>query len=185
MLISVLQKRRSIRRFLEKDIEPEKIDALIEAALRSPSSMGRNPWEFIIVTDKAILHTLSRAKEHGSAFMKNAPLGIVICADPDTSDVWIEDASIASIILHLTAASLGLGSCWIQIRERMHNNTKTAEAFVADVLHLPENVRVLSMVGIGYPAEEKPGHGKETLNYGKVHWNRYGEKKKGGLPWRT
>lgn len=176
MLLSVLQKRRSIRRFQEKDVEPEKIDALIEAALRSPSSMGRNPWEFIVVTDKIVLERLSRAKEHGSSFMKRAPLGIVVCADPATSDVWIEDASIASIILHLTAVSLGLGSCWIQIRERMHDSTKTAEAFVADVMNLPQNLRVLSMVGIGYPAEEKPGHGKGTLPYGKVHWNRYGKK---------
>lgn len=176
MLNSVLEKRRSIRRFQEKRIEPEKIDTLIEATLRSPSSMGRNPWEFIVVTDKTILQTLSRAKEHGSAFMKNAPLGVVICADPDTSDVWIEDASIASIVLHLTATSLGLGSCWVQIRERMHDSSKTAEKFIAEVLNLPENLRVLSMVGIGYPAEEKPGHGKETLPYGKVHWNRYGER---------
>lgn len=176
MLISVLEKRRSIRRFQEKKIEPEKIDALIEAALRSPSSMGRNPWEFIVVTAKDMLQTLSRAKEHGSAFMKNAPLGIVICADPGKSDVWIEDASIASIILHLTAVSLGLGSCWIQIRERMHDSAKTAETFLAEALNLPENLKVLSMVGIGYPAEDKPGHEKETLPYGKVYWNRYGEK---------
>lgn len=175
MLISLLQKRRSIRKFQERRIEPEKIDALIEAALRSPSSMGRNPWEFIVVTDKEILKTLSRAKEHGSAFMKNAALGIVVCADPGKSDVWIEDASIASIILHLTAASLGLGSCWIQIRERMHDSAKTAETFLAEVLNLPENLRVLSMVAIGYTAEGKPGHGNETFQYGKVHRNRYGE----------
>jgi len=176
MLISVLEKRRSIRRFEEKKIEPEKINALIEAALRSPSSMGRNPWEFIVVTDRKILETLSRAKEHGSAFIKNAPLGVVVCADPGKSDVWIEDASIASIILHLTAAWLGLGSCWIQIRERMHESDKTAGEFIAEVLNLPEKLRVLSMVGIGYPAEEKPGHEKETLPYEKVHWNRYGER---------
>jgi nitroreductase len=71
---------------------------------------------------------------------------------------------------------LGLGSCWIQIRERMHDSTKTAEAFLAEALNLPESLKVLSMVGIGYPAEDKPGHGKETLAYGKAHWNRYGEK---------
>ena len=174
MVVSLLEKRRSIRRFQDKEIEPEKIDTLMEGALRSPSSMGRNPWEFIIVTDKEILQTLSRAKEHGSAFLKNTPMGVVVCADPGTSDVWIEDASIASLVLHLTAASLGLGSCWVQIRERMHDSTKTAEAFVVEVLKLPQNLRVLSIVGIGYPAEEKPGHGKETLPYGKVHWNRYG-----------
>jgi nitroreductase len=175
-MIPLLQARRSIRKFQDRKIEPEKIDKLMEAALRAPSSMGHNPWEFIVVTDKVVLESLSRAREHGSAFIKNAPLGIVICADPAKSTVWIEDASIASIILHLTAASLGLGSCWIQIRERMHDSTKTAGAYLADVLNLPENLKVLSMVGIGYPAEEKPGHGKETLSYEKVHRNRYGEK---------
>jgi nitroreductase len=175
-MIPLLQARRSIRKFQDRKIEPEKIDKLMEAALRAPSSMGHNPWEFIVVTDKVVLESLSRAREHGSAFIKNAPLGIVICADPAKSTVWIEDASIASIILHLTAASLGLGSCWIQIRERMHDSTKTAGAYLADVLNLPENLKVLSMVGIGYPAEEKPGHGKETLSNEKVHRNRYGEK---------
>jgi len=175
-MIPLLQARRSIRKFQDRKIEPEKIDKLMEAALRAPSSMGHNPWEFIVVTDEAVLEGLSRAKEHGSAFMKGAALGIVVCADPDKSDVWIEDTSIASIILHLTAASLGLGSCWIQIRKRMHDDTKTAEAFLAELLNLPENMKVLSMVGIGYPAEEKPGHGKETLSYEKVHMNRYGEK---------
>jgi nitroreductase len=176
MLISLLQRRRSIRRFQERKIEPEKIDQLMEAALRAPTSMGHNPWEFVVATDEVVLERLSRAREHGSAFIKNAPLGIVVCADPDKSTVWIEDAAIASIILHLTAASLGLGSCWIQIRERMHDGTKTAGAYLAEVLNLPENLKVLSMVAVGYPAEEMPGHGKETLPYEKVHRNRYGQK---------
>jgi nitroreductase len=174
-MISLLERRRSIRRFQERKVEPEKIEKLIEAALRAPTSMGHNPWEFVVVTDEAVLEGLSRAREHGSAFIKNAPLGIVVCADPDKSTVWIEDASIASIVLHLTAASLGLGSCWIQIRERMHDSTKTAGAYLAGILNLPENLKVLSMVAVGYPAEEKSGHGKETLPYEKVHRNRYGE----------
>jgi len=179
MVISVLETRRSIRRFQERDVEPEKIATLIEAALRSPSSAGRNPWEFIIVNEKPLLEQLSRAKPHGAAFMKDASVGFVVCADPAKCDVWIEDASIASIILHLTAASLGLGSCWVQIRERMHDNSTSAEAFLREVLGLPENLKVLSMVGMGYPAEEKPGHDRETLPYEKVHWNRFGNKKAG------
>ena len=99
MFISLIQKRRSIRKFQRKKVETEKVDMLVEAALRSPSSMGRNPWEFIFVTDQSLLEKLSRAKPHGSAFLKDAPLGIVVCADPETSDVWVEDASIAAIFL--------------------------------------------------------------------------------------
>lgn len=176
MMISLLQQRRSIRKFQDKKVEPEKIDILIEAALRSPASLGRNPWEFVVVTDKVILEKLSRAKEHGSAFIKDAPLGIVVCADPNKSDIWIEDASIASIILHLTAASLGLGSCWIQLRERMHSKTSLAEPYITGILNLPADLRVLSMIAAGYPAEEKTPHEKEKLQYEKIHLDGYARK---------
>ena len=67
MFISLLQKRRSFRKFLKQKVEAEKIGQIIEAALRSPSGGGKNPWEFIVVTDEALLGKLSVAKEHGSA----------------------------------------------------------------------------------------------------------------------
>ena len=176
MLISLLQKRRSIRKFQPLKVEAEKIDMLIEAALRSPSSRGIFPWEFVVVKKKNILGKLSKSKETGSAFLANAPLGIVVCADQKKSDVWIEDASIASIIIHLTAASLGLGSCWIQIRERMHNKTDSAELYIAELLKLPANLKILSIIGIGYAAEQKPPHEKEKLQYSKIHREVYGGK---------
>ena len=176
MLISLLQKRRSIRKFQDKEVEAEKINTLIEAALRSPSGGAKKPWEFVVVTEKGILEKLSLAKEHGSALIKGASLGIVVCADPAKQDIWVEDAAIASTIIHLTAADLGLGSCWIQIRERKHKGDIPAESYITELLGLPKNLKVLSMVAIGYPAEEKPGHEKEKLTYDKVHRNRYGKK---------
>ncbi|NOZ25148.1 MAG: hypothetical protein GXO94_03520 [Nitrospirae bacterium] len=174
MFMPLIRKRRSIRRFQDREVEAGKIDLIIEAALRAPSSRSLNPWEFIVVTDRDLLEGLSRAKEHGSSFLKNAPLGVVVCADPDRCDVWIEDASIASIFIHLAAESLGLGSCWIQIRKRMYDKGNTAEERVAALLNIPENLRVESIIAIGYPDEEKPPHGVEELQYGKVHLNRYG-----------
>ena len=140
MFLSLVQQRRSIRRYLDKPVASEKIDRLVEAALRSPSSRGFNPWEFVVVTDNGLLEKLSKAKPHGASFLKNAPLGIVVCADPEKCDVWIEDAAIASIILHLAAESLGLGSCWIQIRKRMYDQTRTAEQYIREVLNIPENL---------------------------------------------
>lgn len=176
MLLSLLQERRSIRKFTDKKVETEKIDALIEAALRAPSGRGINPWEFVVVTDEAVLEKLSLAKAKGGAFIKNAPLGVVVCVDPDKTDIWIEDASIASIIVLLAAKSLGLGGCWIQIRERMHNSTEPAEPYITELLNLPKNLKVLSMVAIGYPAEEKAPHPKEKLQFEKIHRNIYGGK---------
>jgi nitroreductase len=174
MFLSLIEKRRSIRQFEQRPVEAEKIDALVETALRAPSSRGFNPWRFIIVTDKGLLAELSKAKEHGSSFLEKAPLAIVVCADPAVSDVWVEDTSIATIFLHLAAAAMGLGSCWIQIRKRMHKGDHTSEDYVRHLLGIPENVNVESMVGIGYPAEKKAPHKKESLQYEKVFLNAYG-----------
>jgi nitroreductase len=146
---------------------------LLEAALRAPSSRSINPWEFIIISDSNLLKKLSESKPHGSAFLKKAPLGIVILADPEKSDVWIEDASIACIFIQLAAESLGLGSCWIQIRKRMHDKSKTAEAYISDLLNIPENLCVESIIAIGYPDEKIAPHEKSELQYEKIQYNRY------------
>lgn len=172
---SLIETRRSIRRFLPKPVEPEKIERLIEAGLRAPSSRGLNPWEFIVITNPRVLETLSRAKEHGSDFFAGAPLGIVVCADPRRSDVWIEDASIAAAFILLAAHDMGLGACWIQIRQRIHGEKETAEEFVRKVLAVPEDLKVECLIAIGYSAEKKPPHGKDYLEYGKVHGNAYGK----------
>jgi nitroreductase len=175
MFLSLVEKRRSIRRYEDKPVEPEKVERLIEAALRAPSSRGFNPWEFVVVTDGVLLEKLSKSKPHGASFLKDAPLGIVVCADPEKCDVWIEDASIASIYIHLAAASMELGSCWIQIRKRMHDQTKTAEQYIRELLNIPQNFNVESMIAIGYPAEKKSPHPKEDLQYEKVYYNVYGK----------
>ncbi len=167
-MLDTLRRRRSIRRYKDKEIEPEKIELLKEAALRAPSSRGINPWQLVFVTDIALLEKLSHAKEHGSSFLKGARLGVVICADESQSDVWIEDCSIASIILQLTASSLDLGSCWIQIRNRMHSDELSSEDYIKRTLNLPENTRVESIISIGYPDEEKMPVAKEELDYHKI-----------------
>jgi len=172
-MIGLLRKRRSIRKFTSEKIAPESIDTLIEAALRSPSSRGINPWEFILVDDPEILLKLSKAKQHGSEFLKNAHLGIVICADSTKSDVWIEDCSIAAIIIQLTALSLGLGSCWAQIRNRQHVYEKSAETYVQELLGLPEQIKVVSILGIGHPAEKKSPVSSDKLQHDKIRYNRW------------
>ena len=176
MFLSLAQKRRSIRKYRDKPLATEKIDQLLEAVLRAPTSMGKKSWEFIVVTEPQLLEKLSRAKPHGATFLKNASLGVVVCGNPQICDVWIEDASIASIYLHLAAASLELGSCWIQIRERKYDDRQTAEKYIADILNLPAHLKVQSIIAIGYPGEKKSGHPKDTLSYDKVSLNRYGSR---------
>ena len=175
MVMSLIQKRRSIRKFKTKPVKQDKIDTLVEAALRAPSSRGLQPWEFVVVTDKDILERLSRARPHGSAFLGNAPLGIVVYADPTTADTWVEDTSIAATYIQLVAESQGLGSCWIQIRNRMHDDTVSAEDYIAEMLHLPKGRKVEAIIAVGYPDEVKPPHSRENLPFEKVHLGVYGK----------
>ena len=164
----ILRKRRSIRQFKKERIAQAQIDALREAVLRSPSSRAIKPWKFWFVQDADLIGKLSRCKESGSAFLKGAPLAMVVCGDETMSDVWIEDCSIAAIIVHLTAVSLGLGGCWIQIRNRMHSADTTSEDYIRETLGIAHPLRVLAMVAVGLPARVSAGHPFESLYQGKV-----------------
>jgi nitroreductase len=176
MFMDLIRSRRSIRRFAAKPVEAEKIEALMEAALRSPSSRGCHPWEFIVVSDRGLLADLAKAKPHGADFLKSAALGIVVCGDPHVSDVWVEDTAIATIFLHLAAASLGLGSCWIQIRARMHADGRPAQDYIAERLKIPSHLAVEAMLAVGYPAENKRPHPAERLQREKISYQFYGRK---------
>jgi nitroreductase len=168
IMIDLLRSRRSIRVFEDRPVDPSIIDTLKEAVLRSPSSRSLNPWHFVFITDASLLTTLSECKPHGSAFLKNAPLGIVVCADPSVCDVWVEDTSIASIILHLTAHSLGLGSCWIQIRKRMHSDETGASDYVKQTLDMDDHLEVESIIAMGYPSGTVSGHPTSNLLWDRI-----------------
>ncbi|HHV71635.1 MAG TPA: hypothetical protein GXX38_03355 [Clostridia bacterium] len=172
-MLELLLKRRSIRRFKDTSLPADKIEQLLKAALLSPSSRNICPWEFIVVDDKELLKKLSQAKEHSASFLAGAPLGIVVIADQNKSDVWVEDCSIVSIIIQLMAESLGLGSCWIQIRNRMYSSAKTAEEYIRELLNIPANYGVESIIALGYPDEKKEPHREEDLQFNKVYLNGY------------
>ena len=174
MFLPLLTKRRSTRKYKRQEIEKVKIEKLIKAVLLSPSSKDLRPCEFIFINDKTLLEKLSHSKPHGSAFLANAPLGIVVIADSNISDVWIEDSSIATTFIMLAAEAFNLGSCWIQIRERKYSGTVSSEEFVRNVLSIPDNRKVLSIVGIGYPDESKSPKDEKDLQYNKIFLNQYG-----------
>lgn len=169
----MLRMRRSIREFTNRAIEPEKIELLKEAVLRSPTSRNKRPWEFVFVDDSEVLEQLARSKPHGAAFLENAPLAIVVCADGEKSDVWTEDCSIASILVQMVAQSIGLGSCWIQIRSRMFGGQTTSEEHVRTLLRMPRNIRVESIIALGRPAEKKEPISHDDLDYSKIHENSF------------
>jgi nitroreductase len=172
-MIELLRSRRSIRKYEDRPIESAKVEILKEALLRAPSSRGLDPWEFVLVDDRETLAKLARCKPHGAAFLQEAALGIVVCGDSNTSDTWIEDCSIASILVQIVAQSIGLGSCWVQVRLRSHDDELTAEQYVQDLLSIPEHMRVESIISIGYPGESKEPIPGEKLKHDKIRMNRF------------
>lgn len=172
-MIELLRNRRSIRKYTEQPVEQDKLTILKEAVLRSPSSKNINPWEFVFVDDPDKISQLKQCKPHGVTPLNTAPLAVVVCADGTKNDVWIEDCSIASILLQLTAQSLGLGSCWIQVRNRMFSETVSSEEYMQDLLGIPQDFRVLSIVTVGYPAKLREGKPFEELQFEKIRMNQF------------
>lgn len=172
-MIELVRQRRSIRKYTAQKIENEKLEILKEAVLRSPSSKNINPWEFIFVDEPGLLADLKTCRPHGTTPLLTAPLAVVICADETLNDVWIEDCSIASILIQITAQSLGLGSCWVQVRNRQHSATVSTEKYIQNLLHIPEQFKVLSMVTIGYPEKWREGKPAEELQYEKIRINGF------------
>ena len=169
----LLKSRRSIRKYKPVAVEPEKIEKITTAVLMSPASKRSNPWEFIVVQDKETLIRLSESRQHGSQFLADAPLGIVVTADTTKSDVWMEDASIAAIIMQLQVQELGLGSCWIQIYGRKNEEGISSEAYIRNLLSIPEHFAVLCILSIGYPNEERKPYDESKLAHEKIHYELF------------
>ncbi len=172
----LLRNRRSSRKFTSEELNQEEVVVLLKAALMSPTSKRSNSWQFIVVDDKETLAKLSHCKEQSSSFIADAALAIVVTADPFASDVWIEDSSIASILIQLQAEDLGLGSCWVQIRERQTASEISSDEFIHGVLDIPLQLQVLSVIAIGHKKMEQKPFNEDHLLWEKIHINKYGGK---------
>ena len=170
----LIKNRRSMRKFTEEELTQDEVVALLKAALMSPSSKRTNCWQFVVVDDKETLRKLSRCKAMASSFLADAVLGIVVLADPLASDVWIEDAAIASLMVQLQAEDLGLGSCWIQVRERFTSDGIPSGEYVHEVLDIPLQLQVLSIIAVGHKGMQRKPFDEEHLQWEKVHVNKYG-----------
>jgi len=172
-IAELLVSRHSIRKFLELPIEDEKIELLKKAVILSPTGNQKNHWDFIFIRNKSMLEKLSMSKTNSSKLIAGSHLVVVIVGDPTISDTWIEDCSIASILLQLQAHDIGLGSCWVQINKRQHNNSTSSEQYVKQLLEIPESKGVLSIIAIGYPAEKKAPIREPELLYHKIHNEKF------------
>ena len=143
--------RRSIRKYKSDPVEKGKLERILEAGRLSPSAVNKQPWHFIVVRDPSVRESLRAS--YGQSWFVNAPLIIVVCADPnsawvrrDGEEFWKVDAAIALQNMILCATEEGLGTCWIGA---------FSEEPARRVLKIPEKIRIAAMTPLGYADESK------------------------------
>lgn len=165
----IVKKRRSIRKFSNEKISDEDMKLILRAALMSPTSKSSRSWHFYVVDDKQKLAEISKCKSAGADFVAEAQVAVVVLGDADASDVWIEDASIASVTMQYQATELGIGSCWAQIRCRNRADGVSADDVLRELLGYPANMHALSVIAFGYPAIERKEQDDSKLKWDNVH----------------
>ena len=170
---NLLIRRRSIRKFRKELLLPDEIRKIMEAALLSPTSKNKHSWEFIAVEEKEILSQLSVCKPGSASFVADAALAVAVLGNPLISDAWVEDASIAAINMQLQAEELGIGSCWVQVRNRNYSDTITAGEYINELLDIPMPLEVLCVIAFGKKEKERTPADPDNLLWEKVHIGKY------------
>jgi nitroreductase len=150
---SVIEQRHSIRAFATSPVSDEAVERILGAAIRAPSAGNRQPWHFLIVRNPRIKTALEVAA-HGQSFVGEAPVVIVVCAEPERSAArygnrgrelyCLQDTAAAVEHILLAAAALGLGACWVGAFD---------EAAAAKAVQLPSHLRPVALVPLGVPAQ--------------------------------
>lgn len=159
--------RTSIRKYQARAVEAGKIDTLLRAAMAAPTAMNKQPWHFVVVTDKEVLKAIGG--ERGAERFANVPLAIVVCGDLNKApqgpgrDFWIQDTSAATENILLAAHAMGLGAVWTSSypREQRYKEIQAA-------INAPEHIVPLCVVLIGYPDEQpapKQKYLQENVTY--------------------
>jgi len=169
----LLFKRRSIRKYKDELLTSDETRKIIEAALLSPTSKNKHAWEFIAVEEKEVLEKLSLCKPQSGTFIADAALAVVVLGNPLESDAWVEDASIAAFSMQLQAEELGIGSCWVQVRNRFYSDRLTSSEYINGLLDVPMPLEVLCLITFGKKEQERKPADTENLHWEKVHIEKF------------
>ena len=161
-LMDLIEKRKSIRSYKPQDVEEEKLNYILQAFRKAPSAKNLQPWKLIVVKDKKKISDLSIACNN-QTFLSEAPMLIVACAKEDEAygvmggymNSYPIDIALALEHLILAATEKGLGTCWIGAFK---------EKLVKDLLDVPDNVRVVAITPVGYPAMEGRTRGRKPIS---------------------
>jgi nitroreductase len=161
--IEALKTRRSIRLYEEKPVPRELIEEIIDTARLAPSGRNTQPWEFVVITDAATRTRIAELAPHGKFI---AQAGACVAVFARDGDFCVEDGSAATENILVAARALGLGTCWVASHEKPHSEA------VRELLGVPEGILLITLIALGYPAQEVEPHGKRDLSE-VLHWERF------------
>ena len=159
--------RRSVRKYTDERVSEEAIEKLLRAAMRAPSAMNLQPWEFVVVRQRETLDTLSRVQPYAK-MLQQAACAVVICGNTKRGKggFWVQDCSAATQNLLLEAVHLGLGAVWLGLYP-MEMRAREVQS----ILNLPEHIMPLNMISIGRPAEQPQP--MDSFDTAKVYYERW------------
>lgn len=156
--LEVIEKRHSVRKYAEKPVEKEILDAIVKVAQTAPSSRNSRSSAFMIIEDRDTLDALAQMRDYGSALLCGAQAAIVVMGDETKTDLWVDNCAISATFIQLAVTAMDLVSCWVHINGRpcLKNEPEGAKAedYVRDLLGLKDGIRPYCVVAIGYPVEE-------------------------------
>lgn len=150
----LMSKRRSVRKYDGRRVPEEVIGRLVERTLGAPSSRNTRSTRLLVVEQREVLARMADMRDYGAAFVKDAPLAIIVLGDTSKSDLWLENAAISATVLHLACVDEGLCSCWVQINGRPRRKDapegESAADYLRTLLPIPDGCKPLCMIAAGY-----------------------------------
>lgn len=173
-MLNTILHRRSVRQYTDETIPQDKLDAILYAGLSAASSKNRRPWEFVVVRDREMLNRLCDCRPGAGTLLSKCNAAIIVAANAELVDVWVEDCASAMTQMHLMADALGIGSCWLQVRLRKAPDGVTdTQEVVRNLLGIPAKYGVMGILTLGMPAVH-PGEKKiDELLLSKIHHEQF------------
>lgn len=150
----IVTKRRSIRKFTDRAVPRQVVDRILRQALTAPSARNTRTTRLLVVDDPQLVARMAEMRDYGAAFMKGAPLAVVVLGETTKSDLWRENAAISATLLQLACVDQGLGSCWVHINGRPRRKEQpdgpTATDYLRTFLPIPADCEPLCAIAAGY-----------------------------------
>ncbi len=166
--IDTIYDRRSVRKYIDKEVNPDLVDEILRAAMFAPSGCNKQPWHFVVFNDKEVIKEVKLMHPYATA-LSTAPVCIMVCGDTEKEmapGFYQVDCSAAIENMILAAKALGLDTCWMGIYPWEETMTAFSKRF-----NLPENIKPFALISVGYSdvKQERP----RRYDSSRIHYNKW------------